>query len=115
LVNKSDYSGALLELNQALDLDPLFWEAYKLKGEIYLKQNKKEEALAVYRELAQNLKTSYLTFQCVNCGFQPIDLQWRCPQCRSWDTIHLTDNPSPETYWSSAIHEDAEQKKGTEA
>lgn len=95
LVNKKDYSGALLELNQALDLDPSFWEAYKLKGEIYLKQDKRDEALAVYREFALNLNTPYLTFQCAKCGFQPIDLQWRCPQCRNWDTIHLTDNHSP--------------------
>jgi lipopolysaccharide biosynthesis regulator YciM len=115
LINKEDYSGALLELNQALDLDPVFWEAYKLKGEIYLRQNNKEEALNVYREFALNLKTPYLTFQCAKCGFQPMDLQWRCPQCRSWDTIHLTDNPSPAVSLPRAITEGSDQKKETKA
>jgi lipopolysaccharide biosynthesis regulator YciM len=115
LVNKADYSGALSELSQALDLDPTFWEAYKLKGEIYLKQEKTEEALSVYRSFAFNLNTPYLTFQCVKCGFQPKDLQWRCPQCRNWDTIHLMDSPVPESSLSKALANKQSTKKEAKA
>lgn len=115
LVNKEDYSGALSELNQAIDLDPTFWEAYKLKGEIYLKQEKKEDALAVYRAFAFNLNTPYLTFQCFKCGFQPKDLQWRCPQCRNWDTIHLMDSSAPGTSLSKALANEQSENKETKA
>ena len=115
LVNKGDYSGALTELNQAIDLDPTFWEAYKLKGEIYLKQERKEDALSVYKEFAYNLNTPYLTFQCVKCGFQPKDLQWRCPQCRNWDTIHLMDSPAPGSSLPKALANGQNSKKEIKA
>ena len=92
LFNEQDYEGALKELRSALDLDPKFWEARKFMGEILLFQERKEDALTAYEDLIPYLNVSYLTFQCLNCGFRPSELQWQCPQCRKWDTIDLLDS-----------------------
>jgi lipopolysaccharide biosynthesis regulator YciM len=91
LYNEQDYTGALRELQSAIDLDPSFWEARKFMGEIFLAQGMKEEALAAFRELIPRLNAPYLKFQCGNCGFRPRDLQWQCPQCRQWDTIEFME------------------------
>lgn len=93
LYNEQDYEGTLRELESALELDPSFWEARKFMGEILLAQERKEEAMAAYRELIPHLNVPYLKFQCANCGFRPTDLQWQCPQCRKWDTINFMDSP----------------------
>ena len=92
LFNEQDYQGAVRELDSGLALDPSFWEARKFKGEILLKQGMREEALSAYQDLIPRLNVPYLKFQCSNCGFRPGDLQWQCPQCRSWDTIGLMDS-----------------------
>jgi lipopolysaccharide biosynthesis regulator YciM len=92
LHNKEDYDGALRELDNALELDPTFWEARKFKGEILLALGMREDALAAYGELIAHLHMPYLQFQCNNCGFRPPELQWQCPQCKKWDTIRLMDS-----------------------
>jgi len=92
LYNEQDFQGAIRELDSALALDPSFWEARKFKGEILLKQGRKEEALAAYEDLIPRLNVPYLKFQCSHCGFRPNDLQWQCPQCRHWDTIGLMES-----------------------
>ena len=50
------------------------------------------EALNAYKDLIRHLHVPYLKFQCANCGFNPKDLQWQCPQCRKWDTIDFIDS-----------------------
>jgi lipopolysaccharide assembly protein B len=92
LYNERDWEGALRELENALRLAPSFWEARRFKGEILLSQGRSEEALDAYRELLQYLQIPYLKFQCSQCGYEPVDLQWQCPQCRHWDTIGLVDS-----------------------
>ena len=92
LYNEQDYNGALRELKGALDLDPSFWEARKVQGEILLEQDMREDALAAYRDLIPHLNVPYLKFQCTNCGFSPPELQWQCPQCRQWDTMRFMDS-----------------------
>jgi lipopolysaccharide biosynthesis regulator YciM len=89
LYNEKDVEGALEELESALRLAPTFWEASRLKGEMLLSQGKNEEALQAYRELLDHLSIPYLRFQCSQCGHEPADLQWQCPQCRTWDTTDL--------------------------
>ncbi|MEW6663893.1 MAG: tetratricopeptide repeat protein [Thermodesulfobacteriota bacterium] len=91
LHNEKDYSGALRELQSALDLDPAFWEARKFMGEILLLQGMKEEALQAYHDLISHLNVPYLKFQCSNCGHRPNDLRWQCPQCRRWDTVEFME------------------------
>jgi lipopolysaccharide biosynthesis regulator YciM len=97
LYNEQDYEGALRELENALDLNPSFWEARKFMGEILLARGMEEAALAAFQDLIARLNVPYLKFQCTNCGFRPNELQWQCPQCRKWDTINLVDaSSSPE-------------------
>lgn len=89
LYNEMDVAGALQELESALKLAPTFWAARRLKGEILLSQGKKEEALDAYQDLLEHLNVPYLRFQCSQCGYEPADLEWQCPQCRRWDTTDL--------------------------
>ena len=96
LYNEQDHDGAIRELESALELDPSFWEARKLMGEILLAKDRKEEALEAYGALISHLNIPYLKFQCANCGFTPDDLQWQCPQCRKWDTIDFMDSQEGE-------------------
>jgi lipopolysaccharide biosynthesis regulator YciM len=91
LYNEDDIEGALGELDHALELDPAFWEARKLKGKILLSQKRDPAALSAYENLLDHLNVPYLKFQCTYCGYRSDDLQWQCPQCRHWDTIRLTD------------------------
>jgi lipopolysaccharide biosynthesis regulator YciM len=91
LFNKQEAQRALQELEKALAIDPGFWEARKLMGEILLAQGMQAEALAAYQELIARLNIPYLKFQCNNCGYRPNDLEWQCPQCKKWDTILLHD------------------------
>jgi len=89
LNNEQDYEGARRELESALKLDPTFWEARKLMGEILLSREQQEEALSAYKDLIEHLNVPYLQFQCNNCGYRQVELQWQCPQCRKWDTMEL--------------------------
>jgi len=93
LHNKNDVDGALKEAENALKLDPTFWEARRFKGKILLSHGKEKEIAADYGEILSLLNMPYLRFQCSQCGFVPDDLQWKCPQCNMWDTIGLIDSP----------------------
>jgi len=92
LYKRGDPEGAVRELEQALTLDPLFLEARNLLGRILLEQERVEDALEAYRNLLDHLGMSTLEFQCTYCGYRPGDLQWQCPQCRRWDTIHRMES-----------------------
>lgn len=87
LYNRNDPAGALTHIEAALKMEPNFWEARRVRGEIFLAQGKEEEALLDYREIIEHLKMPYFKFQCSQCGLRPNQLQWQCPQCRRWDTI----------------------------
>ena len=92
LYNENDVNGALKEAENALELDPTFWEARRFKGQILISHGKEKEIVADYAEILSLLNMPYLRFQCSQCGFEPDDLQWRCPQCNMWDTIGLVDS-----------------------
>ena len=87
LHNKQEDEDALKELEGALALDPFFWEARKLVGEILLAKDKKADVQAAYQDLISHLNVAYLKFQCTNCGYEPDGLQWQCLQCKKWDTM----------------------------
>lgn len=95
LYNEDDIEGALSQINSALKLSPYFWEARRFRGEILLAQGKEKTALSDYKELIQHLNMPYLKFQCSQCGFEPSELQWRCPKCKKWDTVCLVDSTLP--------------------
>ena len=101
LYNKQDEEGALKELEGALALDPFFWEARKLIGEILLAKDRKADVRAAYQDLIAHLNVAYLKFRCANCGYEPDYLQWQCLQCRKWDTM---DFASFETGDSTSPH-----------
>ena len=92
LHNENDLNGALKEAENALKLDPTFWEARRFKGEILVSLGKEKEIAADYVEILSLLNMPYLRFQCSQCGFEPGDLQWKCPQCNMWDTIGMVDS-----------------------
>lgn len=96
LHRQQDLEGALHQVAQALALEPALWEARRFKGELLLAHGRREEALEDYQELIERLDMPYPKFQCSQCGLQPAELHWQCPQCRQWDTIHLVDSrPGP--------------------
>jgi lipopolysaccharide biosynthesis regulator YciM len=93
LYNENDIDDALDQIRIALELAPSFWEARKFRGEILLADDREKDALTDYRELIEQLNVAYLRFQCTECGFMPSELQWQCPQCKTWDSIQLIDQP----------------------
>ena len=96
LYNKDDMEGALKETNNALSLNPGFWEARRFRGQMFLDKGASEDILADYGEIIEGLNVPYLRFRCVQCGFEPDELLWQCPQCNQWDTIGLiSDNEAP--------------------
>jgi lipopolysaccharide assembly protein B len=92
LYNKNDMAGALKEINNALALNPGFWEARRFRGQMFLTEGAKEDILADYGEIIEGLSIPYLRFRCVQCGFEPNELLWQCPQCNRWDTIGLINS-----------------------
>jgi len=92
LNNENDAEAALGEIEKALEMDPSFWEARRFKGEILLNQGRERDVISEYRDLIAHLNMPYLRFQCAQCGFEPAELQWKCPQCNRWDTIGLIDS-----------------------
>jgi len=96
LYNKNDMEGALREINNALSLNPGFWEARRFRGQMFLKRGVSDDILRDYGEIIEGLNVPYLRFRCVQCGFEPNELLWQCPQCNQWDTIGLiNDNETP--------------------
>ncbi len=91
LYNENDTEGSLRELDDALELNPDFWEARRFRGQILLEKDREAEALEDYEELIEHLTIPYLRFQCSECGFQANELVWQCPQCKNWDTINLKE------------------------
>ncbi len=87
LYAKGDTDGALSWTEKAIKIDPLFWEARRFKGKILLENKREKEALEEFKDILENIPDSYLRFQCKRCGFVSSELQWKCPQCRNWDTM----------------------------
>ncbi|MDZ7697334.1 MAG: tetratricopeptide repeat protein [Deltaproteobacteria bacterium] len=92
LYNENDVEGALREIDSALEVDPSFWEARRFKGQILLKRERTEAIWSDYADLIERINMPYLRFKCTQCGFEPTELQWKCPQCNRWDTITLIDS-----------------------
>ncbi len=89
LYTKGDIEGAILQINRAIDIDPSFWEARRFKGKILLEKSREKEALKEFEDIIEHISTPYLKFQCEICGFESSELQWQCPQCKKWDTMHI--------------------------
>ncbi|MCF8120482.1 MAG: tetratricopeptide repeat protein [Deltaproteobacteria bacterium] len=92
LYNENDVEGALREIDSALESDPCFWEARRFKGNILLRRGNLDEVMTDYGDIIKRLNIPYLRFKCTQCGFEPTELEWKCPQCNQWDTISLIDS-----------------------
>ncbi len=91
LYSQDDLEGALREVRRALELAPQLWEARRFQGHILLAHGRDQEALEAYEELLAHLDVPFLKFQCSQCGLEPPDLQWQCPNCKHWDSITLVE------------------------
>lgn len=96
LYNQHNVQEALQEVEKALELAPHLWEARRFQGHILLSQGRSKEALEAYKDLLEHLDLPFLKFQCSNCGFEPPDLHWQCPNCKQWDTIGLVETSPSE-------------------
>jgi len=112
LYNVNDIEGALKEIKDALELTPSFWDARKFKGEILLSRNREQDILSDYGELIECLDIPCLRFQCEQCGFEPSELQWQCPQCKKWDTIKLVEATTARSNFSPQPKDDSGLESG---
>lgn len=87
LYKKSMFAEAIGELKTVLELDPSHLGAGQKMGQYLVEQGRESEAVAVYQELFDKSLLPENYFQCCECGYDSRELLWRCPQCRSWDTI----------------------------
>jgi len=95
LYKKGDPVGAIAELRKAVELNPTSLEARKSLGTALLAENRINEALDEYRSLLDRLDQGRKTYQCAKCGLETNEMLWKCPQCRSWDTIRAVAPPEP--------------------
>jgi len=65
--------------------DVLKAEYIKLLVEV----GEKDEAIVEVKSMLEGLNRSLTRHFCSQCGFNSDDMFWRCPQCRSWETIQF--------------------------
>jgi len=85
--NKGNIDEALVQLNEALNIDPKFIDAKKEIASIYIQKNMVDEIKSELASLLGTLPSIYQNYQCMQCGYLSSEILWKCPQCRSWDTI----------------------------
>ena len=51
--------------------------------------DRKDEAVAMTKELLNNLNQSVTKHYCNQCGYDSNAIFWRCPQCKEWETIQF--------------------------
>jgi len=87
LYRKSMPDEAIGELRSLLESQPLHMRVRRQLAKYLKEQGRQSDAIKVYESILDDLPFPEKNFQCGNCGYESKDLQWRCPQCRSWDTI----------------------------
>ena len=53
----------------------------------YVEQGLKDRALAQCAALAAYVGESKPGFRCEDCGHQSLELSWKCPHCKQWDSM----------------------------
>lgn len=84
--------GELREASQILEAllqeRPQWMDAQKDLIQIYSEQGLQEQALAHCRGLTDSLGGgSGPAFKCSKCGHESLELSWKCPGCKGWDTL----------------------------
>ena len=87
----------LLRLEEATETLQEWMKQYPNSTEIVKKEyikflielGKNDEALAMTKELIHNLDQLVTKHFCGRCGHGSDEIFWRCPQCRTWETIQF--------------------------
>lgn len=87
LFKKSMLKEAIKELRTLIEVQPYLMTARRQLAKYLKEQSNSEETITVYESIIDDLPFLEMNFQCNSCGYELKKLQWRCPQCRSWDTI----------------------------
>lgn len=74
-------------LKQVVEQSPRYLEAHRILGEIYFTEDRKDDALASYRNLLQIFTPAGMLYHCGRCGYESREICWKCPQCKEWDTF----------------------------
>ncbi len=85
--NKGSIGEAVIELKEALRIDPDFFDAKKELGAIYIQSNMVDEMKSELKDILDSIPSKYNNYTCNQCGYMASDIMWKCPQCRKWDTI----------------------------
>lgn len=88
-LEKGQVERARGELEEVVRKQPRFWEARLLLGKIFVSQGDKEKAFEQYSQMLDMITGMETNFQCQRCGYEALELAWKCPRCRAWDTIVL--------------------------
>ncbi len=87
LRKKGELREAAQILEALLQERPQWVEAQKDLIQIYAEQGLQEQALAHCRGLTDSLGGSGPAFRCSKCGYESLELSWKCPGCKGWDTL----------------------------
>lgn len=69
-------------------LDP-YPELYQLLGELYLRRNQYDKAVAEFKRSINMKKTFRLPYCCMQCGHIAEDWSGRCPACGNWNSYRF--------------------------
>lgn len=87
LRKKGELKEAAQILEGLLQERPEWREARRELIQIYGDQGLYERALQECEAMAASMEGSRQDFQCGACGHRSAELFWKCPGCRSWDTL----------------------------
>jgi len=79
-------SRAIEELREGLKVCPESLTLRSTLAEMLIKDNRQDEALQEYQYLMEQVIDKNELFSCQKCGYQSSEIQWKCPQCKEWDS-----------------------------
>ncbi|MEW6380685.1 MAG: tetratricopeptide repeat protein [bacterium] len=77
---------AIEELQEGLKVCPESLTLRSTLAEMLIRDNRQDEALREYQHLIEQIMDKNEVFSCQKCGYQSSQIQWKCPQCKEWDS-----------------------------
>jgi len=77
---------AIEELRDGLKFCPESLTLRSNLAEMLIRENRQDEALKEYKHTVEQITDKNEHFSCQKCGYQSSSIQWKCPQCKEWDT-----------------------------
>ncbi len=87
LFKKSMAKEAIKELKTLIEAQPYLITARRRLAEYLKDQGDLKESIDIYESIIKDLPLSEMNFQCKRCGHELKIFRWRCPQCKTWDSI----------------------------